>query len=168
VAFIQDNFVLLDEQYRVVPITTAHHCQDPKHMHEIHIHFRLDKSRQNLTIRKFKRRPGFLWPIDATISILIRATKLGVHKRKPLGVFLISPAGHCTYIQSQNVIDNKRQACKLAYPDCTPFLRVNIALLVDHSNSVTAAVSLCNMGFSIGKKKKKKDLDLRRCPPDSV
>jgi hypothetical protein len=151
VAFIEEDFVLLDCRSHVIPTTMSTLREGNRLIKELHIRFRFDKSPQNFTIRKFTRGSGFLCPIDAIVSILIRAKILGVPKREPLGVFRISPAGRYTYIRSQDIIDDIRTACELAYPDPSHFLRVNISRLVAHSNRVTAAVALYNAGFSIEK-----------------
>jgi hypothetical protein len=163
VAFVQADFTLLDTKCHIVPLTISNLRHGVNLINEIHIRFRFDKSPQNFTVRKFKQGHGFLCPIEATLSILLRATILGVPSHEPLGVFRISPAGRYTYLRSQDIIDDIRHACELAYPDRNHFLRVHISRLVAHSNRVTAAVALYNAGFSI-----EKIADRLRWSPQSV
>jgi hypothetical protein len=119
-------------------------------VHELHIRFRFDKSPRNFTIRKFRRSGHhFLCPILGGISVISRAIALRVPPNEPIGVYRTSNKGTYTFLRSYDVITWMQAVCRLAHPDKDSFFYKNAALMVSHSNRVTAAVALQNAGLSI-------------------
>jgi hypothetical protein len=149
IAFLASDFTILDDNSRVLSL--AELLRTPANASHLHVRFRFDKSNQNFTIRKFRRSGhAFLCPILAAISILFRASALGVPDTAPLGAFrprLGNPV--FTYITSTDVIKIMRAACLATYPDPEHFLHKNVTRIVAHSLRVTAAVALFNMHYSI-------------------
>lgn len=118
----------------------------------VHIRFRYDKSKENFTIRKFKRLSGIIvCPVKRSLSILQRADTLGVPDDYPIGVYRPSeaPPRSFAFINKDDVKEVMQHACRQAYPDPNHYLRLNIHLLMSHSNRITAAVALYNAGKSI-------------------
>jgi hypothetical protein len=147
VAFIPSDFVFLDKHGRVIPHQRLGAATKPV---EVHIRFRFDKSNINFSIRKFRcSGHTFICAVLAATSIVIRALTLGVPENQPLGVRRFSKKGGYRYLTSRNVIKIMREACILAYPDITHYMRIHIHCIVAHSNRVTAAVALANAGLSI-------------------
>ena len=52
-------------------------------------------------------------------------------------------------VRGKHIQEFMQQACKLAYPDPTHYLRIRINRLMSHSLHVTAAVALSNAGVSL-------------------
>ena len=82
VAFVEEDFTLLDKHSRIIPINLNTLSQGAQIISEVHIRFRFDKSPQNFTIRKFQKGHSFLCPIDAVVSILLRARILLRHYKE--------------------------------------------------------------------------------------
>ena len=78
IAFVASDFTFFSADSR--RITLKEILENPNLAHELHVRFRYDKSGRNFTIRKFRRGKGLLCPIDAAISILLRAAALKVHQ----------------------------------------------------------------------------------------
>lgn len=115
----------------------------------VHIRFRFDKSPTNFTIRKFSRLPGcYLCPVKACLSILHRASKLGIPKNHPLGAYRSSPAGGYRYITGSDISTFMRQTCITVYPNPNHYLRLHVKRLMAHSLRVTACVALHFAGVS--------------------
>ena len=66
-----------------------------------------------------------------------------------IAVYCTSNKGTYTFLRSYNVITRMQAVCRLAHPDKDSFFYKNAALMVSHSNRVTAAVALQNAGLSI-------------------
>ena len=101
-------------------VTLKEILENPKLAHELHVRFRYDKSGRNFTIRKFARGKGLLCPIDAAISILLRAAALNVPPGHPIGVHhnpRSKAASKVVLLQSSEVIKIMREVCLEAYPD---------------------------------------------------
>ena len=118
---------------------------------EVHIRFRYDKSKENFTIRKFRRQRGcFLCPVKAALSIVDRARRLRVPASEPLGVYRSgAKKGSYRFLKGEQIVRVLRQACRAAPPNPDHYLRRHISRLVTHSNRVTAAVALFNAGVVI-------------------
>lgn len=117
----------------------------------LHLRIRFDKSAENFLIRKFARLKNFLCPLQSSISILKRATMLGISNDIPVGAYrrVGDTAGQYTFINGTDVKRVMQLACVLAYPDPKHYLRERIDLLMAHSLRVTAAVALYNAGEDI-------------------
>ena len=113
---------------------------------EVYIRFRFDKSPQNFTIRKFGRGKGYLCPLAAAISIILRSFLLGVKDNEPVGVYRTTNKGAYTYLQSKTFTKVMQQVCIKAYPDPNHYLRKHITLIQAHSNRITAAAALKRAG----------------------
>jgi hypothetical protein len=102
--------------------------KEPRLAQFLHICFRYDKSKKN------ERADILDLPLDY-----------------PIGVY--HPAGAAprtfTMITGNTVSSVMQQACQLAYPDPNHYCRLNINLLMSHSNRVTAAIALYNAGINI-------------------
>ena len=148
IAFIFSDFTFLTKAGRVVP---HNWLQQLGHtVHELHIRFRFDKSPRNFTIRKFRRSGhNFLCPILGGISVISRAIALQVPPNEPIGVYRTSNKGTYTFLRSYDVITRMQAVCRLVHPDKDSCFYKNAALMVSHSNRVTAAVALQNAGLSI-------------------
>jgi hypothetical protein len=117
---------------------------------ELHIRFRFDKIPRNFTIRKFRRSGHyFLCPILGGIPVISWAIALQVPPDEPIGVYRTSNKGTYTFLRSYDVITRMQAVCRLAHPDKDSFFYKNAALMVSHSNRVTAAGALQNAGLSI-------------------
>ena len=117
-------------------------------MGKVDIRFRYDKSKANHTVRKFRALPGNPYcPVMRTISILRRATALGVPAAYPLGVFR-SPTRGLRYINGDKMSFFLKPVCIAAYPDPAHYMRSHIASLMSHSLRVTACVALSAAGLT--------------------
>jgi len=148
ITFMFSDFTFLTKAGRVV---SHNRLQQLGHtVHELHICFRFDKSPLNFTIRKFRRSgTHFLCPILGGISVILRAIALRVPPNEPIGVYCTSNKVMYTFLRSYDVITRMQAVCRLAHPDKDSFFYKNAALMVSHSNRVTAAVTLQNAGLSI-------------------
>lgn len=149
-AFIREDFQYFDKLLVRHPYTKC--IANPNLAQYVHIRFRYDKSKENFTIRKYKRLSGIIvCPVKRSLSILKRADTLGVPAGYPIGVYRPNgaPANSFAFINKDDVKDVMQHACRLAYPDPNHYLRLNIHLLMSHSNRITAAVALYNAGKSI-------------------
>ena len=114
--------------------------------------FRYDKSKNNFTIRKFRRVSGsILCPVKNALAIIRRATILGTPSGFPLGAYRPAGAapGQYAFINGSDVQNVMQEACRMAYPDPNHYMRLHIHLLLSHSNRITAAVALYNAGTDI-------------------
>ena len=126
--------------------------QNPNLPLYLHVRFRFDKSKNNFTIRKFKRLPGMVvCPVKRALSILQRADILGVPQDYPIGAHrpIRGKQQAFALLNGEDVKTVMQQACVLAYPDSNHYLRLNIDLIMAHSNRIAAAVALLNAGASI-------------------
>jgi hypothetical protein len=86
VAFIESDFTFYDSQARLLPAETCLLLDAVDRIEKVHVRFRLDKSRDNLTIRKYIRQPSAPFdPVIACVKILRRANHLAIPKHEPLG-----------------------------------------------------------------------------------
>jgi hypothetical protein len=148
-AFIPEDFVFLNAQMITL---SASICLDTKGaltIFELHLRFRFDKSKENFSIRKYRRQPGISFdPITAAINLFRRAAILQLPAHEPIAQFRNSK-GVTTCLHGNHVRDTMRNACIRAYPDPRHYCRVHIKGLVSHSNRVTAALCLLLGGASI-------------------
>jgi hypothetical protein len=105
----------------------------------------------NTIIRKFKQTGHeFLSPILAFVSILYRASALGVPGKVPIGAFRPTPTTSTfAYVTSTDVIRIMHVTCLATYPNPDNCLHKNVDRIVANSLLVTAAVALLNMSYSI-------------------
>lgn len=148
-AFMEGDFTFFNASMVRIPNTA---CLDPKascHIWEVHIRFRFDKSKENFSIRKYRRQKGVMFdPITASINLHRRAAALQIPKDEPIAQFR-NKNGTNTCLYGSHVRDILRQACIRAYPDPNHYCRLHIQGLVAHSNRVTAALCLLLGGASI-------------------
>ena len=145
-AFVEADFTFYDKNRRRVTFEIALSGA----AEEIHIRFRYDKSKENFTIRKFRRMHGcFLCPVKSGLSIVQRARRLRVPPDEPLGIFRRDSSGAYAFLKSTHIVSILRRACVQAHPDPQHYLRIHVKRLVSHSNRVTAAVALYNAGVPV-------------------
>jgi len=162
IAFLASDFTFFSADN--CRVTLKEILENPKRAHELHVRFRYDKSGRNFTIRKFARGKGLLCPIDAAISILLRAAALKVPPGHPIGVHH-NPRSKAKVVllQSAEVVKIMRQVCLEAYPDKRHYYHIHYMSIDAHSARVTAAVALSQAGV------KKEDIAFRlRWKPESV
>jgi hypothetical protein len=89
--------------------------------------------------------------VKQALSILERADILDVPLDYPIGVYCPTGAAPRTFtmITGDTVSSVMQRACQLAYPDPNHYCRLNINLLMSHSNRLTAAVALYNASINI-------------------
>jgi hypothetical protein len=144
-AFVREDFQFFGSTLIQHPYLEC--LQDHSLALYVHIRFRFDKSKMNFSIRKFKRLSGImLCPVKRALSILKRADLLGIPPNYPIGAFCPhgGATGTFTMIKGDHIQSVMRHACRQAYPDPNHYLRLNIKLLMSHSNRITAAVALYN------------------------
>ena len=149
-AFIRSDFTYYDKA--LVQHSYIECLRDPHLAEYVRIRFRFDKSKNNFSVRKFKRLSGIIaCPVKRSLSALRRADMLGIPQDYPIGAFRPPDAAPHMYafIKGEHVQDVMRRACRLAYPDPNHYLRIHIHLLMSHSNRITAAVAMYNAGVSI-------------------
>jgi len=147
IAFIRDDFSLFDDSQ--IRQSTAECLEKLELAIYVHIRFRFDKSPNKFIIGKFRRIPGsLLCPVKAVLSILRRADLLGVPDEYPLGAFRpkSSAPNHFAFLNGEHVQQTMQLACRLVYLDPRHYMRLNIHLIMSHSNRVMAAVALHNAG----------------------
>jgi hypothetical protein len=145
-AFIAADFTFFDSNRCRLPFDRAFSGS----AYELHVRFRYDKSKENFTVRKFRRMHGcFLCPVKAALSIIQRARRLCVPPDEPLGIFRTNSSGDYAFLKGTHIVSIMRKACLAAHPDPSHYLRLHIKRLVSHSNRVTAAVALYNASVSI-------------------
>lgn len=147
IAFTATDFLYLDNQRNIISHDVA--LRKPHKVVRLRLQFRFDKSGRNFTVKEYGRGEGWLCPIQASLSIIRRATILGVKTHEPVGVYRTGPDGSYTFLQSNDIIKVMRHMVVLTYPDANHFLRKNIKCIVAHSNRVTAAVALRRAGWDI-------------------
>jgi len=143
IAFIADDFtfyncesILLDQKFCL--LNTA-----LNHVWELHLRFRFDKSRNNFTIRKYRRIPAAPFdPVIAAVNILRRAFLLQIPSHEPVGQFRNPKSSKNSQLHDKHVRDTLRMSCEFAYEDPQHYCRIHILGLVAHSNRVTAALCL--------------------------
>jgi hypothetical protein len=147
-AFIPDDFVFLNAQMLIT--LSASICLDAKGALTIfELHFRFDKSKENFSIRKYRRQPGISFdPITAAINLFRRAAILQLPTHEPIAQFR-NGKGVTTCLHDNHVRHTMHKACIRAYPDPGHYCHVHIKGLVSHSNRVTAALCLLLGGASI-------------------
>jgi hypothetical protein len=142
-AFIASDFVFFDKASLLVDNAFCLLNTVLDHIHELHIRFRFDKSKNNFTIRKYTRLPGAPFdPVVAAINIVRRAHILAVPPQEPLGQFRNLGSSINSMLLDSHVRNHLRLACRLAYPDPRHYCRIHILGLVAHSTRVTAALCL--------------------------
>jgi hypothetical protein len=140
-AFIADDFTLYDANNIRIPHAVALANWDL--VETVHVRFRYDKSRENHSIRKFRRnRWHWLDAVEAVQSILLRAQRLKVPSHEPVGVYRCDDRGNYKFIDGKAMQDVLRAACVAAFPDPNHYMRLHIHRIVSHSLRVTAAVAL--------------------------
>ena len=139
-AFIPDDFTfytsdgvrLSDHEVILIPDKAAY----------IWIRFRYDKGKLNFIVRKFRRIPRhFLDPVDAGLSIRLRAIRLQLPRDAPLGAYA-GQRKRVLYIKDDDMTKAFKDACLQAYPHPEHHMRLKIGHLSSHSIRVTAAVIL--------------------------
>ena len=142
-AFIASDFVFFDKASLLVDNQFCLVNTALDHIHELHLRFRFDKSKNNFTIRKYTRLPGATFdPVVASINIIRRAHILGIPLHEPLGQYRNITSSANSLLQDSDVRNHLRLACRLAYPDPRHYCRIHIEGLVAHSTRVTAALCL--------------------------
>jgi hypothetical protein len=176
IAFVAGDFVFYDKLRREVSPHAAY--LSPLSVTELHITFRHDKSGRGFTLRKFGRGSNqslpWLCPVDAALSLLRRATALGIPPNDPICAFRPikgSPPHH--FLRDSDVTSVMREACLDTYTDPNHYLHKNVQRIVSHSNRVTAAVALRRQGadiptiaFRLRWKPESVDHYLRECTQD--
>ena len=149
-AFIQADFTFYDHD--MLRRSHSECLADESLAAFLHVHFHYDKSKNNFTIRKYRRVSGSLiCIIKRSLAILRRAYLLGIPAHFPIGAYrpLSSTPGQFAFLDGDIVRDVMRFACRLAYPDPRHYMRLHSHLIMSHSNRVTAAVALYNAGVAI-------------------
>jgi hypothetical protein len=114
-----------------------------EHIWELHVRFRFDKSKNNFTIRKYKRLPDAPFdPVIVAINIIRRAHLLCIPPQEPLGQYRLLNKSSNSMLRDSDIRDELRFACTMAYPDPRHYCRIHIKGLVSHSTRVTAALCL--------------------------
>ena len=174
VAFIAEDFTFFDKYNRRITLTEI--LADPARPVELHVRFRFDKSGRTFAVRKFRRGNGFLCPILAATSILLRAAALAVPAKAPIGVFFNprarKPKSGVVLLQSSDVIKVMRSVCLETYPDPQHYYHINYKCIDGHAVRVTAAMVLFAAGvpkeviaFRLRWKVESVDHYLRDCAP---
>jgi hypothetical protein len=133
-AFIQEDFTFYTSEMLAINQANLALSHALLSIHEVHIRFRYDKSKENFTFRKFRSTGHhYLDPIDACVSIFRRAQYLRVPEEEPLGVFS-SDSKSYSFIADSIVKRVMQKSCRLAYPDPAHEMRVIIYRIVAHSN----------------------------------
>ena len=147
-AFIADDFTFFDKFNCRITLTEI--LADPTRPVELHVRFRFDKSGRAFTIRKFRRGSGFLCPILAATSILLRAAALAVQPSDTIGVYYNPRARKAksgvVLLQSSDVIEVMRSVCLETYPDPQHYYHINYKCIDGHALRVTAACVLFAAG----------------------
>ena len=148
IAFIASDFTFYAADGRRLSRREILHT--PEKAVEVHVRFRFDKSGRNFTIRKFRRGRGLICPVDAAISIIVRAVALKVPAKDPIGVFY-NPRSRksktkVVLLQSSDVVKVMRSVCLETYPDPNHYYHIHYMSIDAHSARVTAAVALSNAG----------------------
>jgi hypothetical protein len=147
-AFICDDFTFYDAQRCLLD-----HNDLPcllRMAKEVHVQFWFDKSALNFSVQKIRRTPSnFICAVKGSISILHRATVLGVPEAHPIGIFRSSTAGDYKFIRGDDVSNIMQYACKVAYPDPAHYMRQHIDCIMPHSNHVTACIALNQANVSV-------------------
>jgi hypothetical protein len=142
IAFIRSDFTFFDKDMIRLEATVYMLLHESHLIMEIHICYCFDKSGKTFVIKKYSRTNHFICPVEAAVSIFLRAHLLGVPDRQPLGAFRRNTSEPFTFITSDDIISVMRDVCRRAYPDPNHYYRLNIHCIVSHSNRVTAAVAL--------------------------
>jgi hypothetical protein len=110
-AFIPADFVFLDAG--MITLSTKS-CLDSKGaltIFELHLRFRFDKSKENFSIRKYRRQPGVSFdPIKAAINLFRQAAIPQLPAHEPIVQFRNSK-GINTCLHGNHVRDTMRTAC---------------------------------------------------------
>jgi hypothetical protein len=153
-AFVESDVTFYDISERIVDHAKCdkRHCHAT--IHSVHLRFRYDKSKENFTIKTYRRQPQspIICPVQALINICRRAHQLQIPFSEPIGQFRDVGTPHHQWrqcLKSKDVVWNLRSACILAYADESHYCRINCNRLVTHSNRVTAAVCLMIGGMSL-------------------
>ena len=150
IAFIEEDFTFFSKDGIKMSFSAC--MRDPSTVEELHIRFRYDKSPRNCVTRKFRRtRQGWFCPVEAGLSIISRFRLLKMDSKQPLGVYKPKSLknGSFHYLRSYEFIKVMRQSVVDGYPDPNHYMRKNILRVDAHSNRVTAAVALSNVGMTI-------------------
>ena len=142
IAFIASDFTFYDNRARLLPAATCRRSDATDRIEEVHIRYRYDKSRDNFTVRKYRRQPSAPFdPIIACVNILRRAHLLSIPPHEPLGQFR-NLQGGVDCLRATHVTSIMRMACRLAYPNPAHYMRIHESRIVAHSNRVTVACCL--------------------------
>jgi hypothetical protein len=176
IAFVAGDFVFYDRLRREVSQVAAY--TSPSIVTELHLTFRHDKSGRGFTVRKFGRGNNhslpWLCPVDAALSLLRRASALGIPPNDPICAYRpITTRSSHHFLRDSDVTSVMRGACLDTYPDPTHYMHRNVHRVVSHSNRVTAAVALRRHGadiptiaFRLRWKPESVDHYLRECTQD--
>ena len=138
---------LFDETLKRVDHATARRF--PHTVEFVDVRFRYDKSKNNFTIKRFRRVTPPFCLVRGVLSILDRHySDTARRDGEPLG-FFIAENGQRYNIQGVHVKRFLAEACFMAHPDVNHYLRLHSDKLVAHSLRVTAAVALHNAGVPI-------------------
>lgn len=145
IAFIREDFKFYDAREIEIVGPDIFMAHENMQLEYLEICFRFDKSRNNFLYRKYRRtdHPIFC-PVDAAVSILLRAQRLCVHADHPVGVTTPKSKKYqfpYRFLTDYDVKVTMRKACMEAH-DEDHYLRKRINSIVPHSNRVTAAVCL--------------------------
>jgi hypothetical protein len=142
-AFIADDFIFYSKQSLLVDRRFCTSDAALEHIWELHVRFRFDKSKNNFTIRKYKRLPDAPFdPVIVAINIIRRAHLLCIPPQEPLGQYRLLNKSSNSMLRDSDIRDELRFACTMAYPDPRHYCRIHIKGLVSHSTRVTAALCL--------------------------
>ena len=142
-AFIAADFVFFNKESLLVDRQFCLLNTALDHIYELHLRFRFDKSKTNLTIRKYTRLLSAPFdPVVTAINIIRRAHILGIPPNEPLGQYRNLGSTANSMLRDSDIRNHLRLACRLAYPDPRHYCRIHILGLVAHSSHVTAALCL--------------------------
>jgi hypothetical protein len=143
IAFVRDDFKFYDSSLHLLDhkrpkVTTTRAAF-------VHIRWRFDKSKFNFTVKQYQRQHGTpLCPVKRATSIIGCAMRLETPcLDAPLGV--LTGANQKVYtIRGPHLLTFMHTACTWAYPDPSPYYRINISLFQPNSLRITACVALDN------------------------
>jgi hypothetical protein len=149
IAFIASDFTFWDRHMCQIEASLCLQADATDLIFEVHVRFRFDKSKNNFSIRKFRRQKQIKFDIIvALVNIFRRAAILRIPAHEPIGQYR-QRNGHVICLRDKDVRNVLRAACIRAYPDPSHYCRIHIAGIVAHSNRVTAALCLYLGGASI-------------------
>lgn len=143
-AFISEDFEFISATGVCLPPSAAETAA------QVRIRFRYDKSRRVGQFRTFHCVPSSpLCPVQATLSLLRRASRLCVPSGHPLAVYAdgVRSPGY-RFVSSDQVTQFLRHLVCQVYPDPAHCLRRHVSGFMMHSLRVTACLALWAAGFT--------------------